>query len=121
MRRVALWLATLGLVGCFRPGDGKGDEDKQDAAVAQGRDADPGSACGNGVIDLGEQCEATPLNLNGETCATTTVNVLTAGVLGCNADCTLNVSRCSGGRAGGGAGAFGGVGGSAAFGGVGGS
>ncbi|MGC4116074.1 MAG: hypothetical protein QM765_16115 [Myxococcales bacterium] len=50
------------------------------------------STCGNGNIDSNEECDKT--NLNSKTCVT---EGFTAGVLTCNADCTLNKSGCNNG------------------------
>ena len=50
-------------------------------------------ACGNGVIDSGEQCDQS--NLNGQTCAS---QGFAAGVLKCGAGCTFNTSGCSANR-----------------------
>jgi Protein of unknown function (DUF1566) len=47
-------------------------------------------ACGNGVIDTGEQCDQG--NLNGKTCAT---QGFAGGTLACGADCTFDTTGCS--------------------------
>ncbi|MCL5775001.1 MAG: hypothetical protein M1333_02185 [Patescibacteria group bacterium] len=48
------------------------------------------SLCGNGVVNLGEQCDGS--NLNGQTCAS---QGFVTGTLSCNANCTFNTSACS--------------------------
>jgi hypothetical protein len=56
--------------------------------------------CGDAIIDVGEDCDAT--NLNGKTCAT---QGFSTGSLSCTASCTFNTSACtlsSGGGGGGG-------------------
>lgn len=69
--------------------------------------------CGNGAIDSPEQCDGS--NLNGETCATATLNALPIGTLACSPTCTLDTSGCSGADAGaGGSGGTMGAGGSPA-------
>jgi hypothetical protein len=58
--------------------------------------------CGDGIIDIGEDCDTA--NLAGETCAT---QGFTSGTLTCTASCTFNTSSCSissGGGGGGGSG-----------------
>jgi hypothetical protein len=50
-------------------------------------------ACGNGVIDSGEQCDQS--NLNGQTCAS---QGFAAGVLKCGVGCMFNTSGCSANR-----------------------
>jgi hypothetical protein len=77
----------------------------------------PGEAlCGNGAIDAPEQCDGS--NLNGETCATATMNALPSGTLACSPACTFDTSGCSGADAGaGGSGGTMGAGGSPAAGG----
>ena len=47
------------------------------------------SKCGNGVVDLGEQCDGA--NLAGRSCGT---EGFSGGTLGCNPDCTLNTAQC---------------------------
>jgi len=49
--------------------------------------------CGNGVVDLGEQCDQS--NLNGQTCASLG---FAAGVIKCGAGCMFDTSGCSGSR-----------------------
>lgn len=53
------------------------------------------SSCGNGVVDVGEQCDGT--NLNGLSCerlgCTTPLN---GGGLACGSNCLLNVGGCLG-------------------------
>lgn len=112
-----LMMVVAGLCGAVACGDSAASDDGGGG----------GANCGNGVIDSGEQCDPNPLNLNGETCATATVNMSPNGVLGCNADCSLNITMCTaggvGGASGAGAGGTGGVsgqGGTGAAGGVGG-
>jgi hypothetical protein len=69
-------------------------------------------SCGNGAIDSPEQCDGA--NLNGETCATATMNALPNGTLACSPTCTLDTSGCSGADAGaGGSGGTMGAGGAA--------
>ncbi len=67
-----------------------------------------GSACGNGIVETGEQCEpGPPEDLNGATCVS---RGYTGGTLSCKTDgsCTFNTSNCtsaappSGGGGGGG-------------------
>jgi hypothetical protein len=57
--------------------------------------------CGDGVIDVGEDCDLT--NLNGKSCST---QGFSSGTLSCTASCTLNTSACTvlsaGGSGGGG-------------------
>jgi hypothetical protein len=72
--------------------------------------------CGNGAIDPQEQCDGA--NLNGETCATATMNALPNGTLACSPTCTLDTTGCRGADAGaGGSGGTMGAGGSPATGG----
>jgi hypothetical protein len=52
------------------------------------------SPCGNGTIDMGEQCE--PGDVNGETCAGATMNARPNGSLACSSSCTFDVSGCTG-------------------------
>jgi len=113
MHRRWLVVVALTFVGCFKAGDGSnGPEDSGTGSVTGTEDAGSVSdTCGNGFIDVGEQCEATPLNLNSETCATATVGVLPNGLLGCNSNCTLNVSMCTSSSGVGGMSGIGGVGG----------
>ncbi len=47
------------------------------------------SKCGNGVVDLGEQCDGA--NLAGRSCGT---EGFSGGTLGCNPDCTLDTAQC---------------------------
>ena len=49
------------------------------------------AACGNGVIDFGEQCDAS--NLDGQTCLSIGYG---QGVLGCSGGCLFDTSECSG-------------------------
>lgn len=69
--------------------------------------------CGNGTVEGMEQCDGA--NLNGETCASATMNTRPQGTLSCTATCTLNVGNCLGGS--GGFGGSGGMSGSGGFGG----
>jgi hypothetical protein len=50
----------------------------------------PGSVCGDDLVTGSEQCDG--INLNGETCWTLTKLL---GYLTCNADCTINTSKCT--------------------------
>src|SRR5712691_1685336 len=50
----------------------------------------PADACGNGHIDLGEQCDH--LDLAGKKC--TDFQLDPTGVLACNANCTFNTDGC---------------------------
>lgn len=103
-----LMLVTAGLCGVVACGDSAATDD-----------GGP-STCGNGAIDTGEQCEASPtLMLGIETCASATVGTAPNGRLGCNANCTFNVTMCTAGGVGGTSG-VGGVGGTAGVGGTGG-
>jgi len=52
--------------------------------------ADPLQACGNGVVDSGEQCDDG--NLNDETCSTLNLG---GGTLSCSPTCMLNTSGCA--------------------------
>jgi len=47
--------------------------------------------CGNGVVDLGEDCDGA--DLNGQTCVT---QGMTGGTLACTATCTFDLSACIG-------------------------
>jgi hypothetical protein len=47
------------------------------------------AACGNGIVESGEQCDRA--NLNGQTCGSMG---FTVGTLSCNSDCTFNASAC---------------------------
>ncbi len=69
--------------------------------------------CGNGVVEGTEQCDTA--NLNGETCASATMNAKPMGTLSCTTTCSLNVGNCLGGSSG-----FGGTGGMSGSGGFGG-
>jgi len=51
----------------------------------------PGSLCGNGQINSGEQCDGT--NLNGQTCQT---RGFSGGTLGCSSTCQFDTSQCTG-------------------------
>lgn len=51
------------------------------------------TVCGNGIIDPGEMCDA--FNLNGETCASVTMNANASGILQCSSVCTFDTSACS--------------------------
>jgi hypothetical protein len=53
----------------------------------------PLPACGNGVIDPGEQCDQS--NLNGQTCS---LQGFAGGVLTCGAGCVFDTSGCSAAR-----------------------
>jgi hypothetical protein len=53
--------------------------------------------CGNGTIDMGESCDGA--NLNGETCASATMNAMPLGTLQCSSTCaTFDISDCSAGQ-----------------------
>jgi MYXO-CTERM domain-containing protein len=54
--------------------------------------AGDGSACGNGAIDVGEQCDGDLTKAF--SCQELTLGM---GLLGCNADCTYDTSACTGG------------------------
>ena len=54
----------------------------------------PEPACGNGRIDVGEQCDGSMLG--GATCATETMGARPAGTLTCTKGCTLSTSGCVG-------------------------
>jgi hypothetical protein len=71
-------------------------------------------ACGNGTIEPPEMCDGS--NLNGETCASATMNSRPNGVLTCSSSCTLDTSGCMAADAG--AGGSGGVGGTMGSGGA---
>lgn len=75
-------------------------------------------ACGNGVVDPGEECDGR--SLNGHTCATATSGARPIGALSCTTYCTLDTSFCASSSTGG---SFGGGGssGSGGFNGAGGS
>jgi hypothetical protein len=77
-----LILVSAGLFGVVACGDSGATDDGGN------------STCNNGVIDMGEQCESSPLNLNAETCHLATAGTRPTGVLGCNANCTFNISCC---------------------------
>lgn len=57
------------------------------------------SVCGNGIIDVGEQCDGS--NLNGQSCIGLGYN---GGSLSCNTDCTFKTSGCTSAPPGGGGG-----------------
>ncbi len=74
--------------------------------------------CGNGKIDGDEDCDGD--ELNGESCASATMNAQPGGTLGCRSDCRFDTSDCTEGGGGtlGGGGTFGGggtLGGGGAF------
>jgi hypothetical protein len=48
------------------------------------------SVCGNGTVEMGEQCDGS--NLNGQTCAS---QGFTSGTLSCSGTCSLNTSGCT--------------------------
>jgi len=54
----------------------------------------PGPNCGDGTVNADEQCDGP--NLSGKTCATMTMGVSPNGTLVCRANCTLDVSGCTG-------------------------
>jgi hypothetical protein len=68
------------------PGDGDGDTGDGDGDG----DGDPGPVCGDGVIDLSEECDGN--NLGGATCVG---EGFSGGTLGCTPACTLDTSACS--------------------------
>lgn len=70
--------------------------------------ADAGTACGNGIVESPEMCDGA--NLNGETCASATMNARPNGVLTCSPSCVLDTTACTA-AADAGAGGGGGVGG----------
>ena len=52
-------------------------------------------ACGNGVVDSGEDCDGN--NLNGKSCST---EGFAGGTLSCTATCTFDTSSCTSGSGG---------------------
>lgn len=63
--------------------------DATGAGAPGGSGGDPGPDCGNGVIDVGEQCDG--VELNGQTCA----NFFhAAGEVVCNTNCMFDSSDC---------------------------
>jgi hypothetical protein len=77
-----------------------GDVATMQAFLSQGTTAVGGAlagaplqACGNGVIDPGEQCDQS--NLNGQSCLS---QGFAAGVLACGPGCILDTSGCSSAR-----------------------
>jgi hypothetical protein len=68
--------------------------------------------CGNGKIDLHEQCDKT--DFGGETCSSVTLGAKPAGKLECSRKCTFDTSSCvaagTGGTGGTGTGGTGGTG-----------
>ncbi|MDD9942273.1 MAG: hypothetical protein OXU20_14600 [Myxococcales bacterium] len=52
----------------------------------------PEPVCGNGVVEGDEECDG---DLGAQTCASVTVGALPYGVLGCDAECKLDVSECA--------------------------
>jgi hypothetical protein len=63
-----------------------------DTAGAAGAPAiEPAGICGNGIIEVMEQCDG--VNLNGATCGTLGEGT---GTLGCDASCMYDLSMCSG-------------------------
>ncbi len=65
--------------------------------------------CGNGGVDPGELCDGA--DLNGETCASATMNAAPTGTLSCTSTCNFDVGGCVGAGTGGGSGAGGAGGG----------
>jgi hypothetical protein len=67
------------------------------------------SKCGNGIIDVGEDCDGT--NFGGATCASKTMNAMPAGTLVClTSTCKASTSGCQSTGAAGAPGAGGGLG-----------
>ena len=88
------------------------DPDGCDDSVSVQVTCTPGAGqCDNGVIDAGEMCDGT--NLNGETCASITMNAAPNGVLACSPDCTFDTSGCQGAPPADGGGGTAGMGGAA--------
>jgi hypothetical protein len=109
-------LSSLGIcVGCGGQVVDSGTTDPMDDVVGQEPDAYPGGfapptapttppdqgggaplpACGNSRLDVGELCDGAILN--GETCASATMNAAPIGPLYCSTACTLDTSSCKSG------------------------
>ncbi len=67
----------------------------------------PPTTCGNGVVDVGELCDGA--NLNGESCASATMNAAPMGNLACGPTCNFDTAGCTGGGTGGTGGGTGGM------------
>jgi len=59
------------------------------ATVTAERASAKNAACGNGIVESGEQCDGP--DLNGQTCGSAGFSV---GTLSCNSDCTFDTSEC---------------------------
>lgn len=66
------------------------------------------SICGNSFVEGDELCDG--FRLQGETCASVTMNSLRSGTLFCSATCTFDTTRCYSDGTGGGTGSGGGTG-----------
>ena len=61
--------------------------------VVVARHCEPPATCGNGIVEVGEQCDGAALGVSGNTnCHDLGYD---AGTLSCRADCTFDVSNCS--------------------------
>jgi hypothetical protein len=118
MRRFAYRLVLAGVLGGACGGHTEftdlslGDRTLPEAGADS---ADPGSLCGNGVLDEGEECDSDDLGV--ETCASATMLARPAGQLSCTPECVVNPRGCrrddgTGGSGDGGGGGSSGEGGS---------
>jgi hypothetical protein len=78
--------AACGLASC-----GKSKHTADSGVSEGGTDA---GVCGNSKAEPGEMCDGT--DLKKETCTSATMGVKTGGTLSCTANCTFNVSKCTG-------------------------
>jgi hypothetical protein len=58
------------------------------------------AVCGNGVVEVGEQCDKD--DLNGDNCASATLSARPSGTLACGTHCEFETSGCVSGPLGGG-------------------
>ena len=66
--------------------DGNGLTDNKDPACAY---------CGNGIINVGEQCDNKEFSGNKTTCVQWDSSQYSDGTVSCNKDCTINFSACT--------------------------